>query len=666
MEAAAVGVALVAAVVFAGSGVAARPAGNSLPLALASVTMLAAFVVVTTDAASLVGFSAWLAATTAAALLAPVVWRGRALFGEPRRLVPSIAALPAGVLAGTALVLVAPLLILPVPLDTDAQGFGHLALAVRDGGTIDTLAPWRPGIAYLYAPGALLLFASASALGGGASLPAVMMGVGHACAFLFVWLAWDLGHEIGRCAEATTRLAGEDSPGAWPWATLVGAALSVGLWTALLDAHYTAVAGLLFTLAFVTALFRFVRTGDRRDAWVAGLTLAAVLVTHPDSTMIAVVGLGAFVVASLVAAGRARIGRSLTAGALAASGALLMAAPWLATLPGLLRSGAASPFAVSGSHWRQLLLYHGVFWPLLALVGAVVWLRRRSAWAVMMVIWLAATVELSTLGWLHRTWPALMAPVVRFHFPFSLAWHGPVIPYVCLGAGALVWFVRHSPYRTLPVPGAKTLVATAIAVAAFVFASDRVLDASRGFLTLYGAFATRADVRAMEWVRDHTPRSARVLNYPGDYDHRRDWEGHWAPVVTERDCVYFRMQPFFTQRRGRGAPGDESSPGRLAAARAEQRQWLAFWRDPADPSHAARLRAAAIGIVLVPESIADPSSVARSWRWRSPAALDRVRSTPARAPYLRLVHRDGGALVYEVVPLGEDPSEDATPKRSAR
>jgi hypothetical protein len=45
-----------------------------------------------------------------------------------------------------AIIFAAPALTLPVPLDTDAQGFGYLALALRDGGSLTTLAPYHPEI----------------------------------------------------------------------------------------------------------------------------------------------------------------------------------------------------------------------------------------------------------------------------------------------------------------------------------------------------------------------------------------------------------------------------------------------------------------------------------------------------------------------------------------
>ena len=57
--------------------------------------------------------------------------------------------------------------------------------------------------------------------------------------------------------------------------------------------------------------------------------------------------------------------------------------------------------------------------------------------------WLVSTLEFGLFGLLARAWPTAMEPLSRFAYPFSIAWHGPIIPYMVLGAGALVW---------LPVP----------------------------------------------------------------------------------------------------------------------------------------------------------------------------------------------------------------------
>jgi hypothetical protein len=165
---------------------------------------------------------------------------------------------------------------------------------MREGGTLDSLAPWHPEIHYLYAPGALVLFATLSALLPGPSLGAVMLGATHLAALLFIWLAWEFGEELGRPAPGSTAPPGA-APFAWARATCLAAGASVGLWTALLDAHYTALFGLVFALATLTALWRFLRTRARSDGAQASVALAGVLVTHADTTMILGLGLVALV-----------------------------------------------------------------------------------------------------------------------------------------------------------------------------------------------------------------------------------------------------------------------------------------------------------------------------------------------------------------------------------
>jgi hypothetical protein len=248
----------------------------------------------------------------------------------------------------------------------------------------------------------------------------------------------------------------------------------------------------------------------------------------------------------------------------------------------------------------------------------------------MMVGWLLALVEFSSLGFLERAAPALMRPLLRFDYPFSLAWHGPILPYLVLGTAAVLWLA------------ARPRVAAAVATAALL---GTALAGSAAVPRPYGAFASANDVAALRWLRAHAAPGDRILNYPGDYEGGRDWEAHWVPVLAERDSVYFRMQPFFQAAAAGGAGGVER-------ARAEQQAMLAFWRDPADPAHAGRLRAARIAYVVVPEVVGDPASLARAWRWQPPALLPGARSTPRDAAYLRLVFRAGGAEVHAVTDDG--------------
>jgi hypothetical protein len=630
------------------------------PTALGAGLALSAMVVAGTDVAAAWSFQpwtligAWILMTASGIVMAVVEWRGTWLrIGHLSRLPLT------GILALTALAAAFPLLLFPVPLDTDAQGFGMLALAIREGRTIDTLAPWRPEIAYLYSPGALLIFAAVSSVFDGFMLPTIMMGVSHACLVLFVWVAWELGGELALAGESDRDAESSSSDrGAWSWAAAVSAALSVGLWSALLDSHYTAVIGLLLALACLTAFFRYQRTGRARDLFATTVALAAVAAAHQDTAIALALGFAAFLLVGWVAAARPL--RLMTGVLTPPIGALILLSPWVYRLWPSIGSGMRSPFEVSPTHLRQLLLYHGLLWPLLAFVGAIVSIRQRRWWTLAAIGWLLLVVEFSAVGLLEQLAPAIAEPLVRFSYPFSLAWHGPIIPYLVLGAAAIAWLMERAHLAAPTLKPGLLVLAAGVMVLGVSF-SDRLLLASRSALAAHGAFASANDLRAMRWIRDRTASDARILNYPGDYEALRDWEAHWAPVVTERDCIYFRRQPFYLER---AAATDAGNRG-LETAYAEQRALLAFWRDPLDPAQPGLLGRAGIDYVLVPESIGDPHSMTDAWRWQPPARLTGGRSVPRDAPYLRLVYSMGGAQVYEVV-RNEDEAAASTETANRR
>ncbi len=635
------------ALLLGGAGFArhAPPGEASVPLSATSA--LAAFVVVMGDSAALWGYRGFVALPAGAIIVcAGWIWPARSglsrlrdALGRPLRVTL--------VMAIVALALALPFILLPVPLDTDAQGFGYLALMIRNGGTLTTLAPWHPEISYLYSPGALLVFAALSQISFGISMSAVMMGAAHVAAFFFAWLAWEFGREIGlsveRAVRSGARQGSTSGPQPWRWAAGISAALSVGLWTALMDSHYTAIFALLFSLACITCVLRFLRTGCPSFACLAGLSLAAVAITQVDMAIALALGYGSLLLLGWLAADRPSLRRWLILAAIVPASAFAAISPWLASTRPLLEAGIRSPFSGYVNNWRVLLLYSGLVWPALALLGAVIHLRYRPLWALTMVGWLAATVEVSSAALFQRTLPEIAASLLRFSFPFSLAWHAPIIPTIALSSGALVWLAsRLNLDRTRTWFTPVMAAAGGLVLIAGVF-SGQLLEASKGRLRWYGAFASANDVVAMRWLQGHAPPEARVLNYPGDYEAGRDWEADWAPVVSERDSVYFRRQPFFVIA---GAAPD------AGAAYAEQRTLLAFWRDPANPANSRLLDQARIRYVLVPEAVGDPASTAAAWRWQPPALVTNVRSQLTDAPYLRLVFAAGGAQVYEVIGQG--------------
>jgi hypothetical protein len=514
-----------------------------------------------------------------------------------------------------ALVFVIPALVLPVPLDTDAQGFGYLALMARIGGSFSTLEPFRPEITYLYAPGfsALVAYLSEQLRQG---MHIVQFSVSAVLSFMLVWLAYDFGAELrdkrlGR-AMALAMLGG------------------IGLFTAYMDSHYTSVIGLVFSLAFLLYALRYLRDGLTADAVAAGLLLGAVVLVHPDTTIILGLGYAPWLLTMWLGNPRPTSRRWLVLAAGVPLVALLGIAPWLLNIRHLLGSDIVSPFERNPDYWRVMILYHGVLIVPVALVGAVVGLRERNQAALLSVGWLLFVLDFAALGLTERLFPWLVAPVLRYDYPFSIAWHGPIIPYTILGGLGLLWlwdrFFEHwlgaALHRYAYVLLGGLIV---LALAGMVF-NREILAFSKGRVGFFGAFSSHDDVRAMEWLRNNTPPDTRILNYPAPH------EADWVPVIAERDSVYYRPQPFFR--------GDEAS-------RAEQEALMAFWNDPADPDNAGRLREASIDYVIVPQIVTDPDSMAGMFRWRAPFTVE-MRSTVDEAVYLTQVFDANGARVYEL------------------
>jgi hypothetical protein len=513
--------------------------------------------------------------------------------------------------------------VLPVPLDTDAQGFGYLGLMVKLGGGFKTLTPWHPEISYLYSPGFPLLIAYLSQqLGQG--MQSVQISVGAVLGVLIVWVAFDLGSEL-RDKKLGRAMA---------LAALVG----TGLYTAFMDSHYTTLLGLVFALAFITFVLRYLRDQKLPDAIAAGLMLGAVVLAHPDTTVILLLGYVPWLLTMWLGKPRPtkRTWIVLAAGIPFVAG--LAISPWLLNIRDLLGSEIQSPFVRDPQYWMVMVLYHGVVIVPIAILGAVVGVRKRDQAAILSVGWLVLALEFSSLGLLERLLPSLSELILRYDYPFSIAWHGPIIPYTILGGIGFLWLWENwleTRIGTWWVRRGKLVLAglSAAAVVALIF-NQPILAFSKGRVGFFGAFSSRDDVAAMEWLRHNAPTDARILNYPGtqnDNSHESDW----VPVISERDSIYYRWQPFFR--------GTETSLE-------EQDRLRAFWQNPADPTNAELLAAAGVDYVIVPQIVNDPDSIQEMFRWR-PLSQDQteMQSSVADALYLQRVFDQNGAQVYEFV-----------------
>lgn len=508
---------------------------------------------------------------------------------------------------------------LPVPLDTDAQGFGYLALALRDGQHYTTLAPWHPEIQYLYSPAYPGLIAHLSArldLG----IQTLQLAFSAVTAVLFVWMAYDLGCEL------EDRRTGR--------AFMLAAVIGTGMVTAFFDSHYTALLALDFSLAFLTFVLGFLKDGGALRALAAAACLAAVPLSQPDTTLALMIGYVPWLLVLVLAHPRPSLARWGVIAAVIPALALALVIPWLLSIRDLLGSGIESPFVVDLDHWRTLVFMHGGIVVALAATGVGIGLRERSPAQWLGIVWLVGIVEFSTTGLLEQTFPDVVAPLLKYDYPFSLAWHGPIIPYTILGGAALVGLsTLFGTARVDRLVGRLALPVIALGaamLAAAIVYFDPLLAASKDVVSFYGAFSSQADVEAMAWLRDNTPPEARILNHPGPQ------EGDWAPVISERDTIYFRPQPFFQ--------GDD-------LAQAEQVALRAFWRDPANPGNAALLADYRVDYVLVPQVFGNPASLDDALRWRAPIPeAASYLETPARAaPYLQLVYDHDGAQIYRLV-----------------
>lgn len=513
------------------------------------------------------------------------------------------------------LLFIIPALVLPVPLDTDAQGFGYLALMARMGGDFRTLTPFHPDISYLYSP-AFIGLSSYLSLQLSQGMHAVQIGIAAVLGMIFVMLSYDFGSEVqsqrlGRAMAA---------------ASLVG----VGLYLAFMDSHFTTLLALDFAFGFVITTYRYLRDRMPVDAIAAGLFLGAVVISHPDTTIILALGYVPWLLTMWLGRPRPTLRQWAVLGAGVPLLALLAISPWLWSIRDLLGAGIASPFGRDPAYALVIVGYHGLLIPLVAIVGAVVGLRQRRQEAILAVGWLLVVLDFAAFGIIEAVFGGLLGPITQFDYPFSIAWHGPIIPFTILGGIGLLWLWDRFLDRRLGKPLARyapALLAAGIALTlAGYFLAPQILQASKGSVSFYGAFSSADDVKAFEWLKANTPEDARILNYSAAH------EADWAPVISERDTVYFRPQPFFT--------GD-------AAALAEQERLRVFWQDPANPANLALLQDANISYVIVPQIVANPESIDTMFRWRSPFLEDTV-SVVDDAPFLELVFDSNGAQVWAV------------------
>jgi hypothetical protein len=591
---------------------------------------LAALSVLFSDLAALAGYRLWLMLAVCGVMLigALVVYFIRPRQGDHPDEVTTADVLFHLFLFG---VFLAPALVLYLPLDTDAQGFGYLALMVREGGTIDTLAPWQPEVRYLYSPALFVWWAFFSDL---FSLPLhqVMLPFAHITAGLAALLSIDLGAAL---LPGRPRMR---------WLLPLALVGGLGLFLTLLDSAYTSILALLFVILFLVLAFRAVQEPRWPIIVLASVALAAVALTHPDTIIILLIGYLPFTLTFWLSRSQFRTRRVwLRLFVIIPALGVALTLPWVArVLPLFFEEHVVSPFVLRLSHIRQLTLYHGLLVPVIALAGVVIALRRRRLADLLMVTWLVMVVDFSMFGLVDRVISLFGLDVMRYVYPFSVAWHGPIIAYAYLAALALDSLLDWNPIRRAkPVERlaesrrwvVPILSGGLALIGALVLLQGPVLQASAGVVNFFGAFSSRADLAAMAYLREHAPEDALILSYPLGF------EGHWVPVIAERESVTFRKQPFFS--------GAEPYYERAAAL-------TEAYFDLADADSYTLLREYGVTHLIVPQIVGNPDrfgDMRAMMRWRWPEQTWRgFDSLPSEVDWLELIFEQDGAQVYRVLP----------------
>lgn len=520
-------------------------------------------------------------------------------------------------------VFIAPAFVLYLPLDTDAQGFGYLALMVREGGTIDTLAPWQPEVRYLYSPTLFVWWAFISDL---FNLPLhqVMLPFSHLMAGMVAWLAIDLGQAL---LPGRPRMR---------WLMPVMVVLGLGLFLTLLDSAYTSVLGFVFVTLFLILAFHRREGSQTPIILMASVALAAVALTHPDTIIILLIGYIPFYATSWLSRKEPLTPRIwLRLFVLIPATGVLLTVPWLLRVwPLFFEAHVVSPFELSFRHVQQLVAFQGGLVPLLAVPGVIIALRRRQLPDILMLTWLAFILDFSMFGITDRVFSLTGIDIMRYVYPFSVAWHGPILVYAYLAA-ATFDTVLDSQMVTVPAKWINRGLAASLLLMLLAVVFQRpILAASRQAAGFFGAFSSRADLAAMAYLRESAPPDALLLNYPLGH------EAHWAPVIAERESVTFRDQPFFS-----GAEPYYDRSADLADA----------YFDLAAEGVYEQIQAYGVTHLVVPQIINQPErfgDMQAMMRWRWPGDYwQEPETSPDELDWLELVFDQDGARVYRVLPV---------------
>ena len=264
--------------------------------------------------------------------------------------------------AFAALLLLIPLLHQAAPEGEAGQIVGFHSLAIRDGGSFHSLAPFHLDEPVIVSPGfhALAAYLSAQL---DQPIPLIQFSAAAVLALLTIWLAYDFGAELsdkrlGRALAASTML-------------------SLGVFRSYLDGHFAELLALLFMAAYMLYALRLLRQFNPADLVAAGLMMGAVAYTSLSLSLITLLSWIALLVMSWAQKRHRASAASrwaLTFGLPAV--ALLGIAPWLANNLARIWPISPSPFPADLGNILLIMSDQGIGITILAFWGILVGFRR--------------------------------------------------------------------------------------------------------------------------------------------------------------------------------------------------------------------------------------------------------------------------------------------------
>ena len=534
------------------------------------------------------------------------------------------------------------LTLLEIPGDVDAQGFGYLALTVRMGGTINTLAPFYPEVKWLYSPGFFILVAFISDL---LHVPInyAMLGIAY-----FLWLM------VFPAALSVGRQFGDNRFGFLICVFLI---VGRGLFPTLADSGFTSVLGCLIIIVCFSVFFRALDTDSNRigNVMVAALTLAALCLSHPDSFIFFVLAEVPFFATVWLSRKPLNL-QEYTVMLLIPLIAFLMILSWLIVQFPLFFSKAIAKnlkwlhanlwdWQIGIHQLRTIIYFNGAIVFFFAVLGMCFGSLRRERRDVFLITWVLMIIDFCAFGIIDELTSFFLSWKFSLHiYTFSLAWRGPIVPFAILAAQFTHYAIKQITLtnpkiitiqklrqlgkiiaRSSPKGGVLLMISLTTSLLFPIYAAptlaQEVNNAADHYSfhwvgQSYAPFSTHDDLVAMRWIKNNTSEDVLVLNSPW-------FDGHWVPVITERKTVFSRYQPFFDKS---GAPG-------LNIMQDECRK--AFYQPDCIEARNTIYKYG-ITYVIVPDG-----TFAQSHNMDGDAF--------ARASYLLLVFREGDAKVYRVI-----------------